>query len=552
MRSFNVSDKYTADFETTTDINDCRVWAWGICSIDTYDFIYGNTIESFIEELKRYDKATFYFHNLKFDAEFIIYYLLTHGFTWTPGRKLKTKEFKTLISDMGQFYSMEVKLEENCKIEFIDSLKILPFSVDSVAQAFKLPISKLKINYGKYREIGHELTEKEVEYLKHDCKIMAMALNHTFEQGDHKITAGANALHAYKSYVDNWKEMFPILSTSTHNDILCAYKGGFTYLHKAGDYKEGIVLDVNSLYPWAMRYNPFPYGKPIYFNGKYQNNPEYPLYIQQISCQFELKEGYIPTIQLKNNLSFMPVEYLKSSNDEIVIMTMTNIDLEIFMEHYDTYNLEYLQGYMFKAMEGMFNEYIDYYMSIKANSTGGIRTLAKLKMNSLYGKFATGLDVTGKHPEINEETGAVKYVINEKETREPIYLPVGVFTTAYARRKTITSAQKVYDRFIYADTDSLHLIGHEIPEGLEIHESKLGAWKIESKFKKARYIKPKTYFEIASQGYKTILKCCGMPDNVKKSVNWNNFKVGFKSNKKLMPKHVPGGVVLVPSLFEIR
>ena len=25
--------KFTADFETTTDINDCRVWAYAICEI---------------------------------------------------------------------------------------------------------------------------------------------------------------------------------------------------------------------------------------------------------------------------------------------------------------------------------------------------------------------------------------------------------------------------------------------------------------------------------------------------------------------------------------
>ena len=25
---------YTADFETTTDVSDCRVWAWCTCDID--------------------------------------------------------------------------------------------------------------------------------------------------------------------------------------------------------------------------------------------------------------------------------------------------------------------------------------------------------------------------------------------------------------------------------------------------------------------------------------------------------------------------------------
>lgn len=29
--------RYTADFETTTDPNDCRVWAYGICEIGNTD-----------------------------------------------------------------------------------------------------------------------------------------------------------------------------------------------------------------------------------------------------------------------------------------------------------------------------------------------------------------------------------------------------------------------------------------------------------------------------------------------------------------------------------
>ena len=37
---------FTADFETTTDINDCRVWAYAICEIGNIDnFQYGNDIK---------------------------------------------------------------------------------------------------------------------------------------------------------------------------------------------------------------------------------------------------------------------------------------------------------------------------------------------------------------------------------------------------------------------------------------------------------------------------------------------------------------------------
>ena len=35
------SNRYAADFETTTDANDCRVWAYSVYGIDEDEFIYG-------------------------------------------------------------------------------------------------------------------------------------------------------------------------------------------------------------------------------------------------------------------------------------------------------------------------------------------------------------------------------------------------------------------------------------------------------------------------------------------------------------------------------
>lgn len=60
---------FTADFETTTDPKDCRVWAWACCEVgDPNNFIYGNDIKGFIDLCKsKRDNYKMYFHNLKFD-----------------------------------------------------------------------------------------------------------------------------------------------------------------------------------------------------------------------------------------------------------------------------------------------------------------------------------------------------------------------------------------------------------------------------------------------------------------------------------------------------
>lgn len=552
---------FTADFETTTDPLDCRVWACGICSIDeTHSFKYGNSLEWFIEFAKNNIGSTFYFHNLKFDGEFILCYLFEHGYKHvTDRKKLKTKTFTTLISDKGQFYSLEIcfnKDEDKTeKITIYDSLKILPFSVEAIAKGFNLPISKLEIDYDEKREIGHILTPQEIDYLRNDVEIISRALLTLFNQDLRQMTQGSNALYDYKKIVGkkNFSKWFPIPDYDF--DVRQSYKGGFTYCdprRQGQDIGKGIVLDVNSLYPSVMYYQPLPYGEGIFFEGKYKPDKLYNLYVQMFTCQFELKENYIPTIQLKNNLSFMPTAYLSSSEDEEVTMCLTSVDLELFFEHYHVYNITWHSGWKFKSTTGLFKEYIDKWNAVKMESTlngnKAMRTLAKLMLNALYGKFALNPNVQSKIPYY--DNGIIKYTLGEKETRNPIYIPVGTFITAWARHKTITSAQKVYDRFLYADTDSLHLIGTEIPKGLEVDPVKLGAWKHESTFTRARFIRQKTYIEEIDG--ELNITCAGMPSRCYKHVTWDNFIAGSSFEGKLQFTHVQGGIVLKDIDFTIK
>ena len=83
------------------------------------------------------------------------------------------------------------------------------------------------------------------------------------------------------------------------------------------------------------------------------------------TCNFELKKNYIPTIQLKNNLSFIPNEYVTSSNGEDVTLCLTSVDMALFKEHYNIYNIEYHSGWKFKGTTGLFKEYIDYWNGVK-------------------------------------------------------------------------------------------------------------------------------------------------------------------------------------------
>lgn len=566
---------WAADFETTTDPNDCRVWAWAACDIENPEIVdYGIDIASFIEWCED-NPGDIWFHNLRFDGEFIICYLLSNG--WEHVQKIeKAKQFTTLISSQGQFYSIrlcfEVKRRKKRCVTFKDSLKKLPFSIDQIARSFNLPINKLTLDYETSRPVGHMLTPHERDYIRNDVQIAAMALQVQFSQGFNKLTIGSDALNHFKSMYKYWDSMFPVLPVPMDTAIRASYKGGWTYCdprHQADDTHptrtvgEGLVFDVNSLYPSVMYDRYFPVGEPVYFRGEYKPDPVMPLYIQNMTARFKLKPDHLPTIQLKHSPYYLPTQYLECT-EEYVDLSLTSVDLALMFDQYDVDVYSYNGGYKFRQARGMFCEFIDYWAEIKANNTGGLRTLAKLVMNSTYGKFATNPDVTPKLPYLKED-GSVGYMLGEKDMRRPVYTPLGSFVTAWARDFTIRAAQANYDRFLYADTDSLHLLGTDLPD-LEIHPTKLGAWAQEAQFSKAKYIRAKTYAErithvgtAADDGSMRMVrtdpyldvKCAGMPDDLKSQVTFKNFKRGLKLHGKLRPKHVPGGIVLEKTDFTL-
>lgn len=540
---------------------------------------FGEDIDSFINYCSLINESSsFYFHNLKFDGEFIIHYLLTHGFVHVNEKKLGVNQFSTIISDLNVFYCIKVKFKEEVILSFFDSLKLLNFSVEEVAKAFNLSIKKLEIDYKAKREKGHKITDEEKEYLKHDVMIMSLALEKMFEMKITRMTIASNAMNFFKDTISKkrFEEWFkpPLYD----KDLRQAYKGGFTYLneiYRGKEVKEGIVLDVNSLYPSVMYYSPMPYGEGIYFDGKYVPDKLYNLYIQNITCQFRIKKDMIPTIQIKNNLSFVPTEYLSSSNGESINLTLTNVDLKLFLEHYDIYDVSYNWGWKYKSSTKIFKSYIDYWneLKVKATKEGNkpLRTIAKLMLNSLYGKFAASPEGRSKIPYL--DNNIVKYKLSELEERTAYYLPISIFITSWARDKTIRSAQAVYHRFIYADTDSLHLEGTDIPENLLISDTELGKWKIESTFKRGKYLRQKCYIEdvvtpvdeiekfkkenpeclhLVSKDSIINIVCAGMPKGCYKNVTWENFDYGSVFDGKLGVKHTDGGIVLVDTTFTIK
>lgn len=398
--------RFTCDFETSTvewykKDGYARVWAYSICEIGNPDnFMYGNNIDDFMKWcMNPKNNSTCYWHNMKFDGEYVFYWLLSHGYECIEDKKArKDKTFTCLLSDTGLFYSIEIYFEVKNKrvnkITFIDSLKILNFSVEKIAKDFKLPIKKLELDYDRYRAVGYELQQYEIDYIRNDVEIMARALDIMFNQNLTKLTIGSDALSYYKNDLKSFNMYYPNIGNDKDALVRKSYRGGWTYLNPLYKDKvvgEGLVIDKNSMYPSMMQFEFMPFGEPIYFEGEYQKDITHPLYIQMFSCSFEIKENMLPTVQLKHTLGYMDNEYIETTNGKIETLTLTNIDLELFLKHYDHSKIIYQGGFKFKRIKGLFKSYIDYWMNEKIQAgkegNGAKRQIAKLMLNSLYRRW---------------------------------------------------------------------------------------------------------------------------------------------------------------------
>lgn len=599
----NLANLWSADLETTTDENDCRVWAYSLSNVENPDeFLYGKSLDELFEwccEAK--ENYTLYFFNLKFDGQFILSWLFNHGFDHILDKKERRDfTFTTLITDMGQFYAIEiyfkVKGHKINKVRILDAMKIFPnFSVESIAKGFGLPISKLELDYTKYRPEGWEITPEEVDYIRNDVEIVARALKEMFNRNLNKMTIASDAMNHYKENMPSFRRTFPILKAEVDADIRKSYRGGFTYCSPkyAGKIvNKGVVLDVNSLYPSRMKFEMMPYGQPCFFEGKYENDINYPLFIQCLTCRFKIKDDKIPSIQLKNSLSFEANEYIESSNDELITLYLTKPDFELFKEQYNFWDETYHGGWKFKGAHGLFDEYIDYWMEqkIKAGKekNPAQRAIAKLMLNSLYGRFGLSVKAAQKAPFMSEE-GVVRYIRLPEEEREPCYIPVAAFITAYGRCKTIRTSQAIrdysekylgYDAYLYSDTDSIHcLITDKDLENLkdiiDVDDYKLGAWAKEAEFENACFLRQKCYIEQVED--KINVTVAGLPKYLTPIINFDNFRQGFtteglsihdmikmakkngagedaikKIHHKLTYNYVKGGVVLSDTAFTIK
>ena len=655
--------KLVGDFETTVFSGQQRtdVWASAVVQIGTEDVHIFHSIGETFEYLKSLDEnIIIYYHNLKFDGMFWLDYFINvlhleqayriianpdipserQAVQWLELKEMKPNTFEYSISDKGQWYRILVnyraKNKHTKRIEFRDSLKLMPFSVMAIGKAFETKHQKLDMEYEGLRYPGCEITPEEQKYIANDVLVVKEALEYMFSEGHEKLTIGSCCLSEYKTLVgkDMYNTWFPnvydmeidesMYGQPTAGDyILKSYRGGWCYLvHGKENQKKyhGTTGDVNSLYPSMMSSesgNRYPVGSPHFWSGNFipdeaKTNNKY--YFVRIRTAFKIKKNMLPFIQIKGSKLYPSTEMLETSDTYDILekkwchyiryndgstevirptMTMTCTDYVLFREHYDVSDFEILDGCWFYTEIGIFDDYIEKYKKIKIESKGAKRTLAKLFLNNLYGKMASTTNSSFKvaFPDITKNNTINFYEVKEND-KMPGYIPVGSAITSYARNFTIRAAQKnyygVHERgFIYADTDSIHCdLKPEEFKGITVHPKNFCCWKLETCWDVGLFVRQKTYAEHVThedevpveKSYWNI-KCAGLPDRCKnlfvKSIEGtpespedkydeeelkflhtphtiDDFKIGLKVPGKLMPKRIPGGILLVKSMYEMH
>lgn len=632
------------DFETTVFKGQTytEVWASAVVELHSEEVkVFHSIKETFDYLYNLKENVCIYYHNLKFDGSFWLSFLLTdlkykqnicvnsnneNDVHWLKKNQLTSKSFMYSISDMGQWYNIIIRTPY-AYIEIRDSLKLLPLSVDAIGKSFDTKHKKLNMEYEGFRYAGCEITEEEKQYIANDVLVVKEALEIMEAEGHLKLTIGSCCLSEFKKMIgkDDYNILFPDLTQfeldpkvykykNADQYIRKSYRGGWCYLKKGCEnkvYSQGLTADVNSLYPsmmHSMSGNYFPYGKPKFFRNKIPDNAfdKNHYFFIRIRTRFYLRENFLPFVQIKGSYFYQGTEMLESSDivdkytgeqstyyvdfdgnikKAIVEMVLTQTDFELLKEHYLLEDFEILDGCIFNTVTGIFDEYIDKYAKIKQTSKAGKRGIAKLYLNNLYGKLASSDSSSFKVAYVKED-GSLGFTTYDEHEKNVMYIPIGSAITSYARNFTIRSAQANYDSFIYADTDSIHCCCDKSEiKGIKVHPTDFCAWKLESFWNSAIFVRHKTYIEHVTHEDEQLIdnpyynvKCAGMPERCKNLFvlsmsdelpdlskfdekqqeflqvkrTLEDFKIGLEIWGKLIPKRIKGGIVLEETSYRLR
>ncbi len=463
-----------------------------------------------------------YAHNGgKYDVRYLFDYLIKNGFSIKP---------LIISSSIAQF---KIYLGNKKVCEIRDSYLLLRGSLDGLTTSFNV---KHKKKTGTIDYNNMKITPQEKEYLKFDViglYEVIIKFNEILKQRNitSKLTISSCAMCDYKT---NYPQLFSLINNIDNKELRSGYYGGRVEIFKSyfsskeNNDRKLFCYDINSLYPYVMHDFKFPVGK--YFISIIPQTTEYISKIEYF-CPKDL------------NIPLLPIHH----NGKLKFCTGFGTGIysryEIEKAKELGYKIKFIKTYNFKQSEFLFKDYIDFWYNIKKHSKGAKRTISKLMLNSLYGKFGTRpdrqkyiinpnkdwIDKNFKNWGLND-FGNFEIWKKDYFFRMPyVNIPIVIYITSLARTVLFNYIQKCDDIY-YCDTDSVFTTTE-----LNISED-LGAMKLEKTIDEAYFLRPKVY--ACRMQDKELIKAKGFKSD---NLNFSAYnKAYFKNNYKDFEQNIKG------------
>lgn len=418
-----------------------------------------------------------YSHNGgKFDMLFVFDYCVAHN--------IDILGIKIIHSSLA---SLKIKYKGK-KLEFRDSYLILPSSLKKLTNSFNVAHKKLEMDYS----IGiDDLRFKE--YFINDILGLYELLQDAQRMGlTNKLTIASASMN---EYLTKYSAVKPApLTNNIRSKLTNFYYGGRTEVFKRTG--EGLFYyDINSLYPYVMSNYKYPEINSSYeltMNAADMDDCDF------IYCDIKAPEINIPLLPTKiNNKLIFPLGSFASF--------ITNNEYKAALSL--GYKFRFRYGLKASGTGYIFKDFVNTNYAIKKSASGAKREIAKLFLNSLYGKFGQRhtqikyvikslSDLNNKSAITDDDLVFIignKYIKPVTMATHSLYerLDIAMQITANARLELYKLMQRADMDVYYCDTDSIFT-----SKELKVSDM-LGDIKFESEVQEFIAIAPKFY------GYKT-------------------------------------------------
>lgn len=351
-----------------------------------------------------------------------------------------------------------------------------------------------------------------------------------------------------------------------------------------------VQLDINSLYLKALRDYRMPYGgvvKQLFdekaFDYIYNRDEKDILNMAafvDVSINGKVLNNINPVADVLKekdeqglwNVVLTYPEFVIISNSFGVHKRLTYPDnmgwCQDFENQFEIHDLIINSVTLFYSAYGMFDAFVDKWYAIKHGPKNFMQLISKQVLTNTVGCMGRKSSISffdikssiDRKDDASEKGFVTWYVTDKKEVKSTMldatasYTPVPAYVTSIGRCITAWTALKCGQRFIYSDTDQVHvllegdfgfLFDGSGPAFLS--ETDLGGFKIERMVRRAKFLKRKTYIEEDVRGIEYAVTA-GIPDAAEKfSIDGTDGRVKFEIGskyKQLMPHDVTGGVGL--------